>query len=814
VAHVVRALWLVAMLIVLFTSPFHRRPSLHAPSQQLTPSPHSFNKQATTMASPLSPLSDGLLNAKSPAPMNLTPSKSPLAQTTLPTHVPSNADESEINWDEGPSSPFLSHVVDGPEHAIMPSVTPSLVLSESRPESEESSELQKHDETLSARHIESKNGTPFKILEDETSTFHSVRSFASRSAAVSPSKSFSRSSSTHSVTEQVRKEEIKITSHFRQESQTTSQAIGQPSQATFEDSGLLDATFMTVNEEADVDDTCFSTFSQVPNTDMTTFARLGQQSPVRQLTFDQVGTPMRRPIPNTNRTQETPRPKSRHTPGTSRSRLSQFPDRSPSPTPRRNMASLPQYQDCSDTTNLLLDFTQQFDAVALSKQQQLDQQQQRSPTRRSPTKTGTNLLSHLHNQRSPLKPSHQNTLSTPASKKTILNLLDFELPPAPTPRSVPSITIRELESLKSKYSSEISSLRATLSGREAEVESLKRAVSDAERRVGEAVEQTREERSKREYVEKEKEDWQRRGRDFEDVLRKVKEEVISAEKERGDMTSRVEEAEDRARDAESRAAEAEARALEAATKIASTDASLFSPPDGQTGPLFTAEQCQKQIDDKVHALSAELHTIYKKKHLTKVAGLKKGLEAKSREKTVELQAKIEDLERRNDELQGKMDATLSGVVHLPTGAFDSIQREEELKKLEEQNVLIERQKAELAGREEEIRTAKAEFATVLHDLERERIEKGELVAAVDEMLALQADITTIAGSAAGNAVEDFKKSIGIGASKPSGLARPGFGIPQPQSRIGAPSGLSRSTSGGKSRMMSNIERMGNGRAMD
>jgi hypothetical protein len=498
----------------------------------------------------------------------------------------------------------------------------------------------------------------------------------------------------------------------------------------------------------------------------------------------------------------------RHTPGSTRSRRTHSSDRSPSPTPKRNVASLPQYQDSSDTTNLLLDFTQQFDAVALSKQQQ----QPHSPTRRSPTKPGPNPLSHLHSQRSPLKPGRQNTLTTPASKKTILNLLDFELPPAPTPRSIPSITIRELESLKSQYSSEISSLRATLSGREAEVEALKRAVSDAERRVGESVEQNREERSKREYVEKEKEDWQRRGREFEEVLRKVKEEFIGSEKERGDLMSRVEEAEERARGAESRATEAEARALEAATKIVSTG--IPSASEGHTGQLFTEEQCQQQIDDKVHSLSAELHTIYKKKHLTKVAGLKKGLEAKSREKTAELEAKIEDLERRNEELQAKIDATLSGVVHLPSGAFDSVQREEDLKKLEEQNVLIERQKAELAGREEEIRTAKAEFAVVMQDLERERIEKGELVAAVDEMLALQADITTIAGSAAGNAVEDFKKSIGIGSAKPTGLKGPGVGLPRPQSRIGAPSGLARSTSGGKSKMMSNIERMGNGRSLD
>jgi chromosome segregation ATPase len=480
------------------------------------------------------------------------------------------------------------------------------------------------------------------------------------------------------------------------------------------------------------------------------------------------------------------------------------------------MGGIPQYQDSSDTTNLLLDFTQQFEAVTMY-------QKQRSPSRHSPQKLSTepNLLSYLNNQRSPVK-GGANPVTPRASKNSILNLLDFELPPAPTPRSVPSITVRELESLKSKYSSEISSLRATLSGREAEVEALKRAVSDAERRVGEAMETSREERNKRECVEKEKEQWERRGRDFEEVLRKVKEEVLEAEKERAEMMARIEEAEERVREAESRASDAEARAIEAATKVVDTGAIAA---DGQKGPLFTAEQVQKQIDEKVHTLSTELHAIYKKKHVTKVAGLKKGFEAKTKEKTAELQAHIEELERKNDELQVRLDGTLSGVLPAEIAAklsatqdgADPEQQEKGAKQLEEQNALIERQKAELVGREEELRMARAEFAALMKDLERERVEKGELVAAVDEMLALQADISTI-NPEVGSAVEDFKKSISSSlnpVARASGLRAPGaFGFGSAGgSKIAAPS-MTRSTSGGKSRMMSSIERMASGRPLD
>jgi chromosome segregation ATPase len=145
--------------------------------------------------------------------------------------------------------------------------------------------------------------------------------------------------------------------------------------------------------------------------------------------------------------------------------------------------------------------------------------------------------------------------------------------------------------------------------------------------------------------------------------------------------------------------------------------------------------------------------------------------------------------------------------------MDLEQHERDLKQLEEQNALIERQKAELVGREEELRTARAEFAVVMKDLERERVEKGELVAAVDEMLMLQSDISTV-NPEVGNAVEDLRKSISSSATRPSGLRAPGgFGFGGGASKMVAPS-MTRSISGGKSRMMSNIERMASGRSID
>ncbi|KAF2398265.1 hypothetical protein EJ06DRAFT_583555 [Trichodelitschia bisporula] len=551
-----------------------------------------------------------------------------------------------------------------------------------------------------------------------------------------------------------------------------------------EDTEIGDSTGLDLHVDDTIDDTCFSTFSEVQNADMTKFAQLGQSATKKNL-FDQT------PRLHHSQTLRTERRLPTH--------------RSPSPTSKRSR------REDNDTTNLLLDFTQQFESVsALS----------RSMKARSPAKSN-GVLSYLNSQRSPQKPP-----STPAgSKGALLNLLDFELPPAPTPRSIPSITIRELESLKSRLGSEISSLKATLQGREAEVAALKKAVSDAERRVGEAVELSREEKSRREAVERERDEWARRGREFEAILKEVRAEVMNSEREREALVARAEDAETRAHEAEDRARDAEARAAEAASRVMHTPVLRADGAVADGESLFSAEQVRAQMDEKIHSLSTELHSIYKKKHSAKVAGLRKGLEAKFREKTSELVSRIEDLEKKNEDLQLKLDATMSGVHIIPDmSVLGGEKREAQRLLAEDQAALIERQKAELVGRETELRAARNEFAVLMAELERERVEKGELVAAVDEMLALQADMKAAEQSApqsvasvapAVAAVDDFRRSVGMntsggaGTARPSGLPGPRFGLSG--SRIGAPA---RGGGVGKSRMMSNIERMGSGRAAD
>lgn len=545
--------------------------------------------------------------------------------------------------------------------------------------------------------------------------------------------------------------------------ENTDEATPQQQASAFQAGLDMRTAAMPLSDQTNVDDTCFSDFSQIP--DMTLFAKLGQ-SPTRR---GETRTPGKENVART--------------PGTSRKRLSS--SRSPSPTPRNKLKTPSAERD--ENTSFLIDFTQQIESAP----------QHNADGNASPAKSSTqpNLLQYINNQRSPGKAASRQSYSTPQKQSNIMNLLDFELPPAPTPRSIPTITVRELESLKSSYLSQISSLKANLSGREAEVESLKRAVADAERRAGEAQETLREERCRREHVEEEKASWEKRGQEVEALLKNVKEEVMKGEAEKDEMRHRIEDDERRIEEAEERAVKAEERFADAlAARADAGDGGNASATEEQVQRLVAA-----QIDAKIEAVSRELHAVYKEKHERKVATLKKSYESRSEKKCAELQSKVEQLESEKEELVGAKDTTSLG----PVQAYDDSGLKAEL----------ESQRAHLARLESELQSSHTEQEQLVRELKQERIEKGDLVAAVDEMLAVQSDLqkagegtpsTPAKMQGAMSAVEDFRKSI---SRPPSGLKPPreskiGRGIPPPGAFA------RNAAAGGKSRMLANIERMG------
>ncbi|ERT01601.1 uncharacterized protein SPSK_06956 [Sporothrix schenckii 1099-18] len=379
------------------------------------------------------------------------------------------------------------------------------------------------------------------------------------------------------------------------------------------------------------------------------------------------------------------------------------------PAPNRNG-----HYEPGNTASLLMDFTEQ---LRMAHNAQLSPSKERFGPQLTANGTGAT--------------DHASATSATPQRKSLVNLLDFEIPPMPTPRSIPTVTPRELESLKSNFLSEISSLKATLSGKEAEVLALKTAVGDAEKRVGECMEQLREERGARDLLSEEKGQWERRGREMEEVLRKVKGEIVMGHRDRDELEAKLDESDKRREAAEMMAQEAETKmaAMRAGRATGSPGGSTSSAAgSGGSGTV------QREVEIAVERVARELHVAYKAKHEAKVAALKKSYEARWEKRVHELETVAEALAQENDKLRIGRDATLSKVV---PGEEERRAEEERREREARDATQIKELGAEVNKLEAVLRSVKADNAELRTLLEQERVEKGELVSLAEEMMSMQ-----------------------------------------------------------------------------
>ncbi|KAL8327996.1 hypothetical protein RB597_004027 [Gaeumannomyces tritici] len=450
--------------------------------------------------------------------------------------------------------------------------------------------------------------------------------------------------------------------------------------------------------------------------------------------------------------------------------MSTFSNFSAVPTPRANRASMPPQrtprssasgpgQDSgNNTTNLLLEFTEQLRFSQA-------QQQQSWGGHISPSRTTPNLA------------GGGGVAATP-QRTNMMNLLDFDIPPMPTPRSIPTITPRELESLKSNFLSEISSLKASLSGKEAEAQSLKTAVGDAEKRVGTCMEQLREETTAREQAKSERDDWERRAREMESVLRKVKEEIVVGQRERDELDAKLEESNMRRDMAETMAQEAESKlaamragkAAEAAMQGSSGEKRSSSPGSQngeQAGPGGKA-LTPRDVEMAVEKVARELHALYKSKHTDKITALKRSYERRWEKKVQELEDKVEDLSRENEDIRAGRHATMTRI----DPAAVALEEERKVKAAKD-SAQISELNAEVEKLEAVIRTVQEDNQEMRKLLEQERVEKGELVQLAEEMMSMQQSFVANSGGGGGNAPPpaESRSNSGI-AHAPSGITSP------------------------------------------
>jgi hypothetical protein len=247
--------------------------------------------------------------------------------------------------------------------------------------------------------------------------------------------------------------------------------------------------------------------------------------------------------------------------------------------------------------------------------------------------------------------------------------------------------------------------------------------------------------------------------------------------------------------------------------------------------LLTADFVQLAVEK----VSRELHTLYKEKHETKVSALKKSYERRWDKKVKELESQVEDLTKENEELKLGRDTTMTKVE-----PKNPLEVTEDLEKRAAKDAKAKQLEAELEGLAQEVKIVKQDNSDLRKLLDEERVEKGKLVQAVDEMIPLVAAFDEMLANmdtappvankspqkqSQPTTVENLRGSI----SRASGLRAPTSisNIAPGESRIGrggfgAPAGHERSRSGSSSHgvprpgsglgvrsgIMSSIEKMG------
>ncbi|KAK6524895.1 hypothetical protein TWF281_011792 [Arthrobotrys megalospora] len=453
-------------------------------------------------------------------------------------------------------------------------------------------------------------------------------------------------------------------------------------------------------------------------------------------------------------------------------------------TPRANgqpsrLATLSQYSKSPESTpgnnektqNLLLDFTAQFNAIKANPPPQTPTRSRRRSQSSSPTKR-TRDGSESPSKRALPAP-------TPMERKF---LLDFDIPPPPTPRSIPSITPKEVENLKSQFLAQIAQLKAEIAGKDTQIHTLKDSVSDAERRASNGIVELRQ-------VREEMEDMSARtmliesklseaGRAVQEFQGQIEEGNLLLDEARNERDSVMQDRDFLKKEVDELRRENEQVSdslLKTKQDLASAKKDLIverqkrsapnSPARGLGGNNVDVEAAVEkavaaanatkdmEVSQAVEKVAKELHTLYKSKHEQKVSALKQSYTKRWEKRVNELEAKNNDLTTANNELSNKImrmeeeneeHLNLSGPVISP---HDAEEQREEIEKLEEQ----------VAKAQEQIKTLQEELSI-------ERQEKGELVLAVDELLAL-GGAPGLAENGVGNLRGSISRASGAGIAK-------------------------------------------------
>lgn len=440
----------------------------------------------------------------------------------------------------------------------------------------------------------------------------------------------------------------------------------------------------------------------------------------------------------------------------------------------------------AETTNLL-EFTELFPGSAARNDDEKPRSSRASRPSASPSKVKSKSQSPPKQATAGSRGLRTSSASN-NSKPCLLDLSvlsDLSVTPAATPRSRPTVTARELDfataaaaaEATAALRAEVDALEGELMGRDEQVTALVEGMAAAETRaekaeaqVAEAEEtrragveaaeaaataaqkqmqsELRTEKERNERLERDMDNWTRRGEEMEAVLREVREQMQVEEREREKLVDRAEAADRAEREAEElrrrvpeierelATAREDARvAQKAAVEARQAQQQQQQGQASSNNAHWEARDTDREVSEAVSRVARDLHTLYKGKHETKVAALKKSYENRWERRVHEAEARAREATEEVERLRTAKEATMSGVsvsAVMGQGQGDRLEAPGAL-----DAVTLEKL-AKVDKLEERIGELERDLEAARTDVQAERAEKGELVATVDEWLAVQA----------------------------------------------------------------------------
>jgi myosin heavy subunit len=372
-----------------------------------------------------------------------------------------------------------------------------------------------------------------------------------------------------------------------------------------------------------------------------------------------------------------------------------------------------------------------------------------------------------------------------------------------------------VEELKATFNSQVAQLKAQLSGREVEVTGLRTAVEETEARCAELSNILKDQNEK---FEEEKRAWNEVKAELGELFEKEKAEkesfssllveketvVESLSGELDQKDTEVKNLKKRLRDTEDELERTREEVIRVKTEAET--AAAATPVAPLSGPaVFDEEAANKRTQEEIERVAMELHQLYKTKHETKVAALKKSYESRWEKKVAALQQQVEALSRKNEELAKELEQKNSeelkkDMEFAPVKVGDDQEaakkREEEAKKREEEA----KRREEAAKKREEAAEKREEdlmkrVTALERQLDEEREERQGVIALADELLALQ---SRLAPPPPPPPQPEEKKATAV--EKTVAVEKSVAAVEEPPKKPAAPA----------SGLRSNIERMGMG----